>query len=362
MTSLPLNQVLQGDCVALMKALPSSSVDLVFADPPYNLQLRGRLTRPDNSLVDAVDDDWDQFDSFKAYDEFSQAWLAEVRRLLKPNGSLWVIGSYHNIFRLGTMIQNLGFWILNDVVWVKNNPMPNFKGTRFTNAHETLIWAGRSQGARCCFNYASMKALNDDIQMRSDWYFPLCNGRERLRDGGGEKLHPTQKPEGLLYRILMACSNPGDVVLDPFFGTGTSGAVAKALGRHFIGLEQDADYVKAARQRLDKVVIKDSGDLLLPLNRRRENRISIGSLLEAGLLATGDVLKGGHNGREYSAILCADGTVTIEGGGRGSIHKVGAEVQKSSACNGWTFWKIQRDGQWQTLDSVRTEAREIRKM
>ena len=248
-SSLPIDTILVGDCIERMNALPAGSVDLIFADPPYNLQLGGDLQRPDGSQVDAVDDDWDKFDNFAAYDKFTQEWLAEARRILKPDGTLWVIGSYHNIFRVGATLQDQGFWILNDIIWRKSNPMPNFKGTRFTNAHETLIWAAKSDKARYTFHYRSMKTLNDELQMRSDWVIPICGGKERLKLNG-TKAHPTQKPEALLYRILLACTNPGDVVLDPFFGTGTTGAVAKRLQRHWIGCERYSTYCKVAEERI----------------------------------------------------------------------------------------------------------------
>ncbi|MES2755372.1 MAG: site-specific DNA-methyltransferase, partial [Pseudomonadota bacterium] len=257
---LPLDSIIAGDCIAAMRALPAASVDLIFADPPYNLQLGGDLSRPDGSHVDAVTDDWDKFDSLASYDAFTRAWLAEARRVLKPGGALWVIGSYHNIFKVGSAVQDLGFWILNDVIWRKANPMPNFKGTRFTNAHETLIWASMGEKAKYTFNYRSMKTLNDELQMRSDWEFPICGGQERLKQDG-VKVHPTQKPEALIYRILLACSQPGDVVLDPFFGTGTTGAVAKRLGRHWIGIERERVYIAAAQARIDAALPLDESAL-----------------------------------------------------------------------------------------------------
>ena len=229
-----------------MRQIADQSVDLVFADPPYNLQLAGDLSRPDQTHVDAVTDAWDKFDSFSAYDAFTAAWLTEARRVLKPDGAVWVIGSYHNIFRVGTILQNLDFWVLNDVIWRKTNPMPNFRGRRFTNAHETLIWAAKSQKSRHVFNYEAMKALNDDVQMRSDWELPLCTGNERIKEDG-KKAHPTQKPESLLARVILASTRRGDVILDPFFGTGTTGAVAKRLNRNFIGIEQNSGYVKIAK-------------------------------------------------------------------------------------------------------------------
>src|SRR6185437_8124530 len=228
--------ILNGDCLEEMAGLPEASIDLVFADPPYNLQLRGELQRPDQSRVDGVDADWDKFAGFAEYDRFTRDWLGAARRLLKPDGALWVIGTYHNVFRIGAILQDLGFWMLNDVVWRKSNPMPNFRGRRFTNAHETLLWCARGRESKYTFNYEAMKALNDELQMRSDWFIPVCGGPERLKGGDGAKAHPTQKPEALLHRVILASTRPGDTVLDPFFGTGTTGAVAKRLGRGFIGI------------------------------------------------------------------------------------------------------------------------------
>src|SRR5580658_6319167 len=299
-------RVLDGDCLERMAALPPASVDLVFADPPYNLQLSGELHRPDNSRVDGVEDDWDKFADFAAYDRFTRAWLAAAKRVLKPDGALWVIGTYHNIFRIGAALQDLGFWILNDVVWRKANPMPNFRGRRFTNAHETLLWCAHSREARYTFNYEAMKALNDDLQMRSDWLIPICSGVERLKDGAGKKAHPTQKPEALLYRVLLAATRPGDVILDPFFGSGTSGAVAKRLGRHFIGIERDPDYATLARSRI-AAVSGAPGDLVALESRREAPRIPFGNLVERGLLAPGEVLC--DAGQRWTARVRADGSV-----------------------------------------------------
>ncbi|MCU0831821.1 MAG: site-specific DNA-methyltransferase [Rhizobiaceae bacterium] len=337
-----------------MDALPDRSVDAIFADPPYNLQLEGALHRPDQSKVDACDDHWDQFDSFAAYDAFTRAWLLAARRVLKPSGSIWVIGSYHNIFRVGAIMQDLGFWMLNDIIWRKANPMPNFRGRRFQNAHETLIWASRSQDAKSyTFNYDAMKAANDDVQMRSDWLFAICNGAERLKDADGGKVHPTQKPEALLARVILSSTKPGDVVLDPFFGTGTTGAVAKRTGRHFIGIEREQAYIDAANARI--AAVEPMGRPLLDVmtGKRAEPRIAFGALLEAGLVKAGDVLtdaKGRH-----SAIIRADGTI-FANGLAGSIHRIGAHVQGLEACNGWTFWHTGRDRQ--CIDTLRAAMRE----
>jgi modification methylase len=335
------NRLLIGDCVALMRALPAGSVDMVFADPPYNLQLKGALHRPDNSKVDAVDDAWDQIGDFTAYDTFTRAWLAEARRVLKPDGTIWVIGSYHNVFRLGASLQDLGFWVLNDVVWRKANPMPNFRGRRFTNAHETMIWAARDQKSRYTFNYASMKALNDDIQMRSDWFIPICTGSERIKDTEGRKAHPTQKPEALLHRVIVASTKPDDVILDPFFGSGTTGAVARRLGRRFIGLERDPAYADVARKRIAAVRRADPDAIEPTGSKREEPRIPFGWLVERGLLQPGEVLSD-PSGR-WTARVRADGTL-ISAEHKGSIHQVGAAVQGAPACNGWTFWCVAADG------------------
>jgi modification methylase len=349
---LPLDQVLLGDCVQMMRMLPPASVHCVFADPPYNLQLRGELRRPDDSLVDGVDDDWDRFTDFPTYDAFTREWLTECRRLLRKDGTLWVIGAYHNIFRIGAALQDLGFWVLNDVIWRKANPMPNFRGRRFTNAHETLIWAARQRDSRHRFNYAAMKALNDDIQMRSDWFIPLCTGPERLRNQFGLKLHPTQKPEALLHRVLLASTAPGDIVLDPFLGTGTTAAVAKRLHRHFIGIERHPAYAEAAIGRVRKTRPLPADGLSGAVSKRDVPRVPFGSLVERGLLTPGTKLF--DRMRRVSAVVTADGTV-VSGAARGSIHKVGAAVQNAPACNGWTFWHFERDGVLVPLDVLRTE-------
>jgi modification methylase len=351
--ALPLNRILSGDCIAEMRSLPEASVDLIFADPPYNLQLRGDLHRPDNSRVDAVDDEWDRFGSFAAYDAFTRDWLAAARRLLKPNGAIWVIGSYHNVFRLGAELQNQGFWILNDVIWRKSNPMPNFRGKRLTNAHETLIWASKTEGSKYTFNYEALKALNEGVQMRSDWVLPLCTGHERLKDENGDKAHPTQKPEALLHRVLVGCTNPGDVVLDPFFGTGTTGAVAKMLGRDWIGIEREPAYRRAAEARLAKVRKFDREALVVSASKRAEPRVPFGQLVERGLLRPGEMLV---NPRGQMAKVRADGSL-IADDVRGSIHQVGAAIEGAPSCNGWTYWSFRRDGQIVPIDVLRQQIR-----
>ncbi len=348
---LPLDSIIRADCIAAMAALPAGSVDMVFADPPYNLQLGGELFRPEGGRVDAVTDDWDRFDTFAAYDRFTRAWLAEARRILKPDGTLWVIGSYHNIFRVGAALQDAGFWVLNDIVWRKANPMPNFKGTRFTNAHETLIWASRSEGSRYTFNYRAMKALNDELQMRSDWVLPICGGPERLKLNG-TKAHPTQKPEALLYRILLATTRPGDVVLDPFFGTGTTGAVAKRLGRRWIGIEREARYVDVAERRIAAALPLDESAMTVMASKRQQPRVAFGALLESGALAPGAVLCDAR--RRWRAAVRVDGSV-LSGTEAGSIHKVGAALQGAPSCNGWTFWHVERDGRLEPIDLLRQE-------
>ncbi|APW72632.1 MULTISPECIES: site-specific DNA-methyltransferase [Sphingopyxis] len=349
---LPLDSILQGDCIAMMRSLPAASIDMIFADPPYNLQLGGDLHRPDGSQVDAVDDDWDKFDSLGTYDRFTRAWLAEARRILKPNGSVWVIGSYHNIFRVGTALQDQGYWILNDIVWRKANPMPNFKGTRFTNAHETLIWASMGEKARYTFNYRAMKTLNDELQMRSDWLIPICGGQERLKKGG-HKVHPTQKPEALLYRILLACSNPGDVVLDPFFGTGTTGAVAKRLGRHFIGIEREDGYIAAAKERIEMALPLDESTVRTMMAPKAATRVAFGTLVECGMIAPGSRLTDAK--RRWKATVRVDGSLDCDGQPAGSIHKVGAAVQGAPSCNGWTFWHLDNGRELRVIDAVRQD-------
>ncbi len=355
---LPLDQVLEGDCIEAMNALPEKSVDLIFADPPYNLQLKGELFRPDHSTVDGVDEAWDKYENLAAYDKFTRAWLAAARRVLKDDGTLWVIGSYHNIFRVGATLQDLDFWILNDVVWRKANPMPNFRGRRFTNAHETLIWAAKHEESRYLFNYNAMKTLNDDLQMRSDWYLPLCTGSERLKKDG-LKAHPTQKPEALLYRVLLSSSKTGGVVLDPFFGTGTTGIVAKRLGRRFIGIERDAAYATLARGRIAQEPFP-TGDahLLSVVEKKNEPRIPFGMVVERGWLRAGDQLF--NQGRDLMAEVAADGSLlasTLAGAYRGSIHQVGAAVQGAPACNGWLFWHFAIEGAVKPIDLLRQKIR-----
>ncbi len=349
------NKILKGDCLEQLNKLPAKSVDLIFADPPYNLQLEGDLKRPDNSEVDAVDDHWDQFESFAAYDAFSRDWLAACRRVLKDDGTLWVIGSYHNIFRVGTVLQDLGYWLLNDVVWRKTNPMPNFRGRRFTNAHETLIWAAKSADQKSyTFNYSAMKAMNDDLQMRSDWLLPICNGGERLKDKDGQKAHPTQKPESLLHRVILASSNPGDIVLDPFFGTGTTGAVAKRLGRKWIGIEREQDYIDVASERI-AATAEGSGEAVeFTKGKRAEPRVPFGSLVERGLIEPGATLYDPH--RRHAARVRSDGSIACSDA-TGSIHKIGAHVQGAEACNGWTFWHFRQGRKYMPIDLLRQQVR-----
>jgi modification methylase len=349
--ALPLDSILEEDCVAAMARLPAGSVDMIFADPPYNLQLGGDLFRPEGSRVDAVDDDWDKFETFAAYDDFTRAWLKEARRILKPNGTLWVIGSYHNIYRVGATLQDQGFWILNDIIWRKANPMPNFRGTRFTNAHETLIWASRSEDSRYTFNYRAMKALNDELQMRSDWLLPICSGGERVKEGGA-KAHPTQKPEALLYRVLLACTNPGDIVLDPFFGTGTTGAVARRLGRHWIGIEREKRYVRVARERIDSTLPLDESAMRTMASKRTQPRVPFGTLVETGLIAPGTILTDAK--RRWTATVCADGSIERDGV-QGSIHKMGAAAQGAPSFKGWVFWHVARAGALTPIDTLRQQ-------
>jgi len=348
-------RVLAGDCVAEMAKIAASSVDLVFADPPYNLQLQGDLRRPDDSRVDAVDDEWDKFASFAAYDDFTRAWLTACRRVMKPNATLWVIGSYHNIFRVGALLQDLGFWILNDIVWRKSNPMPNFRGRRFTNAHETLIWAARDAAKRdYTFNYEALKAGNDDIQVRSDWFIPLCTGEERLKGGDGKKLHPTQKPEALLARVILAASRPDDLVLDPFCGTGTTGAVAHRLRRRFIGIERDADYAAAARGRIAAIEPMPQPALASFMTAREAPRVPFTALIERGLVAPGISLF--DSKRRHRALVRADGALAF-GEAVGSIHRIGALAQGLEACNGWTYWHIETPQGLTLIDVLRARLR-----
>lgn len=354
---LPLDQVIHGDCVEVLARFPEKSVDLIFADPPYNLQLRGELWRPNNTLVDAVDDEWDRFTSFAEYDDFTRSWLSACHRVLKDSGTIWVIGTYHNIYRVGSILQNLGFWILNDIVWVKSNPMPNFRGVRFTNAHESLLWAQKLRDSSYTFNHHVMKALNDDLQMRSDWYLPLCMGKERLRVDG-EKAHATQKPEALLYRVLLSSTVPGDIVLDPFFGAGTTGAVARRLLRRWVGIERDAKYVDLARQRIEAEPEPEQDQSLYEFeNKRKQARIPFGMLLENGLLRPGQSLYFGETG-EQSALVLANGHLRWQDL-TGSIHQVG-KVLNNAPCNGWEAWFYvdEADGKRWPIDRLRQMVRE----
>ena len=353
-SQLPLNQIIQGDCIANMNALPANSVDLVFADPPYNLQLGGDLSRPDNSVVNGVTEEWDQFDTMDAYDLFTHDWLQAARRILKPNGSMWVIGSYHNIFRVGAILQDQQFWIQNDIIWRKTNPMPNFRGTRFTNAHETLIWATKTEDAKPTFHYDAMKMMNDGVQMRSDWTLPICTGLERLKKSDGKKAHPTQKPESLLHRVILSTSNPGDIIVDPFFGTGTTGAVAKKLGRKFIGFEMEEEYIIHARRRIEKINEGSLENVAVTKSKRAEPKVPFGTLIERNLLTPGTKLFS-PNGK-IAARIRPDGSLATADF-KGSIHKVGAHVQGAPSCNGWTFWHYKTDKGLTPIDAIRTEIR-----
>lgn len=353
--TLPLNQIIQGNCIDNMNKLPENSIDLIFADPPYNLQLGGDLSRPDNSVVNGVTEEWDQFDTMDAYDLFTHDWMQAARRILKPNGSFWVIGSYHNIFRVGTVLQDQQFWIQNDIIWRKTNPMPNFRGTRFANAHETLIWATKTEDARPTFNYDAMKMMNDGVQMRSDWTLPICTGMERLKKKNGDKAHPTQKPESLLHRVILSTSNPGDVVLDPFFGTGTTGAVAKKLGRDFIGFEMEEEYIIHARRRIEKINTGTGAAIAVTPSKRHAPKVAFASLVERGLINPGTMLYSAN--LEHRAQVRADGSL-VSDAITGSIHQVGAAVQEAPSCNGWTFWHFQTPQGPTQIDALRSIVRQ----
>tara|TARA_B100001027_G_scaffold214537_1_gene186923 strand:+ start:350 stop:1420 length:1071 start_codon:yes stop_codon:yes gene_type:complete len=344
-----INKLVNGDSLRELKKIPDETFDLIFADPPYNLQLKGELTRPDRSKVIAVRDKWDQFKNFKRYDDFTFAWLNECKRVLKKNGAIWVIGSYHNIFRVGTIIQNLGFWILNDVIWNKKNPMPNFRGTRFTNAHETLIWASKSEKSKYTFNYQSLKCLNDDLQMRSNWNLPICNGAERLKRNG-KKVHSTQKPESLLHRILLATTKKKDLVLDPFLGSGTTAAVAKKLGRNYFGIEKDKVYLKAAIQRVNNTELIEDDYLDTLKNNRSKPRIPFGSLVELGIISPGTIIF--DNRQKISAKIMVDGSIKHDKT-EGSIHKVAATILGTESCNGWNYWHCNIDGSVHPINHLR---------
>ena len=354
--NLPLNKIIKGDSIESMRSLPDNSIDVIFADPPYNLQLKNDLSRPDSSKVNGVTEGWDRFKSFEEYDKFTKDWISEAQRILKPEGTIWVIGSYHNIFRVGNAMQNLGFWILNDIIWHKSNPMPNFKGTRFTNAHETIIWASKNHNSKYNFNYHAMKSLNEGIQMRSDWYIPICSGGERIKDSNGNKIHSTQKPEALLYRVLLSSSKKDDIILDPFFGTGTTGAVAKKLGRNFIGLEREDIYINAAKKRIKKTDSPDEQFLSTTVSKKTQKRVPFGSLVENGLIKPGAVLRGPKSlkSKKFIATVRADGSLSMNGES-GSIHQMSAKVQGKETSNGWTFWHLEKEGKLELIDDLRTE-------
>ena len=354
--NLPLNKIIKGDSIESMRSLPDNSIDVIFADPPYNLQLKNDLSRPDSSKVNGVTEGWDRFKSFEEYDKFTKDWISEAQRILKPEGTIWVIGSYHNIFRVGNAMQNLGFWILNDIIWHKSNPMPNFKGTRFTNAHETIIWASKNHNSKYNFNYHAMKSLNEGIQMRSDWYIPICSGGERIKDSNGNKIHSTQKPEALLYRVLLSSSKKNDIVLDPFFGTGTTGAVAKKLGRNFIGLERESIYISAAEARINEIDSPDEQFLSTTVSKKTQKRVPFGSLVENGLIKPGAVLRGPKSlkSKKFMATVRADGSLSMNGDS-GSIHQMSAKVQGKESSNGWTFWHLEKEGKLELIDDLRTE-------
>ena len=363
MSNIPFatNCLINADSIEYMNTLPEHSVDMIFADPPYNLQLSQELYRPDQSPVNGVRDTWDQFDDFGAYDDFTFAWLSAARRILKKNGTIWVIGSYHNIYRIGYHLQNMGFWMLNDVVWIKHNPMPNFKGKRLTNAHETILWAAYDAKAKYQFHYDALKTMNDDIQMRSDWYFPICIGNERLKTKDGDKVHPTQKPEALIYRIMIAASQKGDVILDPFSGSGTTAAVAKKLQRQYIGIERDLHYHEYACTRLDNITpLSDDEILSLTPPKRKEKRIPFGVLIENGYLKVGDTLVS-HCGNHHARIH-ADGSIKtndIQGSNiQGSIHRIGAQLQNTLSCNGWHYWLYKNDNKYYEIDYLRQQIRQ----
>jgi site-specific DNA-methyltransferase (adenine-specific) len=353
---LPLNQIIQGDCIEIMNSLPEKSIDLIFADPPYNLQLQNDLHRPNMTKVDAVNDDWDQFASFQTYDEFTRSWLTACKRILKPTGSIWVIGSYHNIFRVGTIMQDLGYWILNDVIWIKNNPMPNFRGVRFTNAHETLIWASNGQGSKYTFNHHAMKNFNDEKQMRSDWWLlSLATGSERLKDDNGDKAHSTQKPQDLLYRVILSSSNPGDIVLDPFFGSGTTGAVAALLHRKWIGIEREEMYIPLAQKRIDAIApgLFDTSLYEMRSQKQMAPRVDFSVLLENNYVQPGQVL---YFNKDISktAIIKPDSRLRTPDGFEGSIHKAGSHYMNDAPCNGWDHWYVEDDmKKMNSLDSIR---------
>jgi len=348
-----LNKIVHGNSLELIKKIPDKTFNLIFVDPPYNLQIGKNLKRPDNSKVNGVHDKWDQFRNFKDYDNFCKVWLTECKRILKDNGSIWVIGSYHNIFRLGYLLQNLDYWILNDVIWRKNNPMPNFKGTRFTNAHETLIWAAKNKTSKYTFNYQSLKCLNDDLQMRSDWTFPICGGKERLKKNG-KKIHSTQKPEALLHRIILATTNKNDSIFDPFLGTGTTAVVAKKLGRKYFGIEKDNKYFETANERVNRTKLIEESYLDTLKNNKSKPRIPFGSLVELGIIKPGTKIF--DQNKKINAKIMVDGSIKYQHT-EGSIHKIAAKIIGTESCNGWTYWYYQSGNSLRSIDELRQRLR-----
>ena len=354
-----LNTILQGDCITRMRAMPDASVDAVFCDPPYMLQLGAKtLYRPeDQTEARAVRDAWDSFESGAEYEKFTRDYLAECMRVLKPTGAMWVIGSYHNIYKIGQIMQEMGFWILNDILWVKTNPMPNFRGTRFTNAHETLIWATPVKTGKYTFNYDTLKKYNGGKQMRSDWHIDICLGAERIKGADGKSLHSTQKPAELLRRVILSSTRAGDVILDPFFGTGTTGAVARELSRNFIGIEMDENYINAARARIENVTPVDLSEIEVPA-KREEIKIAFRELIEARLLYVGQTLVGARGDR---VMITKDAQLAHTTLGKASIHVMAAKIQNAAAFNGWDYWRAEKkDGTLVSIDEVRKYARKLK--
>ncbi len=357
-TTLPLNQILPGDAVQVMNRLPEKSIDLIFADPPYNMQIKGNLTRPDFSRVEGVDDEWDKFDDYPSYDQFTEAWLRAAQRLLKDEGAIWVIGTYHNIYRVGKIMQDIGFWVINEIIWEKTNPMPNFRGVRFTNAHETLIWAKKTSHSKYTINYHAMKPFNDGKQMRSTWKLPICKGKERIRLNG-ERVHSTQKPLALLYRVLLSSTNPEDVVLDPFFGTGTTGAAAKILHRNWIGIEQDPIYIQVAEDRIKDLIVEDYQPELFDIkdDKRLAPRVAFSQLVESGYIRPGQILYFNQDPNNTSAVR-PNGIIHLQGF-EGSIHQTTKFLLGGKPANGWLYWFVKNDrGEYQSIDEIRENYRQ----
>ena len=346
-----INKIILGDCIEELKKFPDESIEVIFADPPYFMQTEGELIRPEGTKFQGVEDEWDKFDGYKEYDKFCFEWLKECKRVLKKDGTIWVIGAFQNICRIGYIMQNLGYWILNDIIWSKPNAAPNFAGTRFQNSHETMLWCSKSKDAKYTFNYKTMKHLNEGKQDKSIWDIGICIGKERIKGEDGKKAHSTQKPEKLLYKVILSSSKPKDIILDPFFGTGTTGAIAKLLGRNYIGIERDKNYVLIARERINKIIPEESNITKLELEVKPP-KVPMEKLIEKGFLDVGEKLY--DKDRKFSANLLKNGHLN-NGKETLSIHKMSGKYLNKDNNNGWDYWYMERNGKLISINELREE-------